>query len=551
MHKSFKQKSANTHIRSRSSSPRRSRSPRSSRNPRGASSFRSPSSLRGSRNSRNSQSLHNSQDLRSPQSPRGKHGSYGSRTNDIAGHQSGVANTQPLITRRGFIAGALGVAATAAAGGIFAATQCSNANNVPPSGADDATSSQSAASPQAASGLNPTEDLKPISVANESVFTTEQCEYMENPNEALALVAQAHLPYGTMILPGDETCVACVLPCENSNPLAQIGVLSFDTGLMTTLLNAAVGAAEGYEIYDARVCSQGLVWMEANITRGLWRVYSATLGGIMTDSPFLGNAAIAAEGNSDWQMPELAASGTFAFMQMCPNANGPAKKENSLMTRVPFGGTAEDVQTLWESEGAMACSPSSTAMGVAFAPRADTKGTSYQLVHIDASSGQVIDTMLLPQSMRPSFVAWGDTGFSFAFDSIYNYGDGISGLGTYTPATTIASDPNDGAANDGSAANIPRGNTEGEWFCFSRTPFTEPAWCNRWFIVKSTSVVAGIDLAGKRYFTLSPETATQGYGEFLAATGGRGRFATYSNIDYTPLNGKRITECNVRIWQAA
>ena len=28
---------------------------------------------------------------------------------------------------------------------------------------------------------------------------------------------------------------------------------------------------------------------------------------------------------------------------------------------------------------------------------------------------------------------WGKTGFSFAFDGIYNYGEGIANLGTYLP----------------------------------------------------------------------------------------------------------------------
>ena len=66
--------------------------------------------------------------------------------------------------------------------------------------------------------------------------------------------------------------------------------------------------------------------------------------------------------------------------------------------------------------------------------------------------------------------------------------------------------------------------------------------------MKSTGIVAAIDASGRRYFTIHPEYATQGYGEFLASSGARQRIVTYSNIDYTPLNKSRVFECNVRVW---
>lgn len=431
-------------------------------------------------------------------------------------------NSNAVISRRGFVFGALGVAAAAAVGGgVFAATQCSR-NDTPSDGA--ATSSGAASAD--ASGLSP------ISVSQDAVFTNEDCTSMENRDEAVRMVAQARLPYGTILTADDDSVAACLLPCETSTPLTKVGLLSFDTGQMTCVLEGAVGGNDGFEIYDVRANTQGVVWTECDILSGTWRVYSAALSG-GSGAPAIGTPALAAEGNAEWDTPSLTVSGDYAFWQVCPAKDGPRKKEPSTLMRVTFGAGEDDAKAVIESNGRMACAPSSTPTGVALAPRADIKGTSYQLTHIDASSGEITDAMLLPASMKPTYVAYGDTGFSFAFEDIYNYGDGIANLGTYT--STAA-----GGAPDGS----------GEWFRFSRTPLTEPAWCGTWFIVKSTSVVAGVDMAGRRLFSISPENATQGYGEFLASSGSGKRFATYSNIDYTPLSGNKITECNVRIWQA-
>lgn len=427
------------------------------------------------------------------------------------------------ITRRGFVRGAFGVAAAATLGGAaLTGTACSSGGNETDTG-----SASSSAESAAESILS---SLSPIEVTQDRVFTTEGCAYLENAAEAVILAAQAHLPYGTMLWASDNDCAACLLPCETSDPLTKVGVLSFDTGIMTTVLKEAVGAQNGFEIYDVRANRQGVVWTESDILNQKWRIYTATLSAIMTDEAILGPPILAAEGTGEWRLPELAVSGAFAFWQLCPDPDGPAKKEHSLLVRNAFGAPASEAKVVYESNGSMACSPSTSANGIVIAPRDENSNRSYVLVHIDADSGQVTDGMLLPSSMRPAFVSYGNSGFSFAFDSIYNYGDGISNLGTYTPAAA--------------------GETDGEWFSFARTPFTEPAWCGNWFVVKSTSVIAGIDLAGKRYFTMAPEHATQGYGEFLASAGATDRFATYANIDYTPLNGERITECNVRIWRS-
>ena len=302
-------------------------------------------------------------------------------------------------------------------------------------------------------------------------------------------------------------------------------MLPLGSGNVMTVLENAVGANDGFQIYDARLNSLGVIWLESDILNGKWRVYTARLSSGAVTSP-----QIAAEGNADWEMPSIAVSGDFGFWQMMPVKDGAASDEDSLLMRIPLGAPQDQAKVVFESEGRMACSLSATANGIVAAPRANAKGVYYQLTYISAETGQVEDTLILPASMKPTFVSYGETGFSFAFEDIYAYGDGISNLGTYTPAS---------------------GDVDGEWLRFGRTPYTVPAWCGGLVFVKSTSVVAAIDPSSRTYYTIQPEHANQGYGEFLASSGSCSRIVTYANIDHTPLNNRRIYECNVRVWSVS
>ena len=160
-------------------------------------------------------------------------------------------------------------------------------------------------------------------------------------------------------------------------------------------------------------------------------------------------------------------------------------------------------------------------------------------------------------------------------------GDGISNLGTYTPATavplTVAQAEEDAlagmqaeakaAAKDGADVQLTddqrasaRAQAEdavcelysaAEWFRFPRAPVTPPAFAGNWVFVKSTNVVAAVNLDARKYMTITTESATQGYGEYLASMGTGSRVVTFANVDYTPMNGAQIRECTVRVWETA
>ena len=340
------------------------------------------------------------------------------------------------------------------------------------------------------------------------------------PNGGEVLLTRRHFLYGALGVGA--------LAADTGKPLTQVALLSLSSGNSTVVLEQAVGSDEGFEIYDVRATSSGLIWAEADILDGVWRIYTAR-----TDGAALGNPALVEEGDGDWEMPTIAAVGNRAFWQVLPKASGPKKTEPSLFKRATMG--ANDIETLWTSIGRMATAPYATGDSVVITPRTDTSSIHYQLVRVDANTGEALDTMALPTSMKPLEAGYGNTGFMFSFDAGYQYGGGIASIGTYTPASAVT---------NGDYSNAP-------WFRFSRNPTAPPAWCGSYLMVKSRTQVVGINFDTNDWFAFDVKSGADDYGEYLASTGSRDAVVTYTNIDDKPLDGEARKYCLVRVWTPA
>ena len=436
----------------------------------------------------------------------------GSGNGTAIGSHNEAGSDAPLITRRRFLLGAVGIgAAAAAAGGGIAIASRTNGNDK--------------------------SELTALDVPEDAVSSLDGLTEIDS-SSAMTLVGNFELPYGTLAWSSDGAVAACLLPTEQSKPLAQIGILSLSTGECPVVVSQAIGQNEGFEIFDVRACSTGLVWVEADILEGLWRVYSAPLNGGNIGTPVL-----LEEGSSDWEMPALAVAGDFAFWQTLPKASGKARSENSLVKRAAFGSTSAAADIVCTSHGRMSTPPYALADSIVVTPRTNTSSVHHQLTCIDAQTGSVTDAMVLPTSMKPLEAGYGNNGFMFSFDSIYNYGGGIANLGTYTPKAAVQPAAADGTGN---AAY-----SDAEWFRFPRNPTAPPAWCGKWLMVKSTSAVCGVDLEAGTYFSFDVKSGTDSYGDYLASTGVVDVVVTYSNIDYQPLDGDAQKYCNVRVWAPA
>lgn len=408
-------------------------------------------------------------------------------------------NGEILLTRRHFLYGALGLGALAAVGGgASVVSQKMNQDETSP---------------------------KVLEVPNSAIILSDSLKQVKDYTDRMNLVGSYELPYGSLVWANDEKIAACLIPTDGANPLTQAALLSLSTGSYDTVLEAAVGNSEGYEIYDVRATSAGLVWTEADILEEVWRIYTAKLSGGSLSSPVL-----VAEGTADYDTPFITAVGDCAFFQVMPKADGKKSEEDSCLYRVTLG--SDKPKKIYASHGRMATAPYGLSDSVVITPRADASNVYYQLTRIDASSGKTTDTLTLPASMKPLEAGFGETGFMFAFDATYDYGEGISELGTYAPASTVT---------DGSYNTAP-------WFRFNRDPSAAPAWCGPYLMVKSTTAVCGVDLKKNEYFAFDVESGADTYGEYLATTGSHDTVVTFTNIDHVPLSDDKVHCCRVRVW---
>ncbi len=355
-----------------------------------------------------------------------------------------------------------------------------------------------------------------LAVDKNAVFSTADCSVAETA--PLTLAGEYKLPYGSLVWANSDTYAACLLPTENSSPLTQAAVLTLATGEYSVALSGPASKERGFDIYDVRCNEQGIVWVESNCFSGEWRVYAATLS-----RGTAGNATLVDSGDSNWDIPYITVANGRAFWQVMPTSNGNASTSASALKSAAFG--SSDVRVDWESDGRFSTAPYSTGDAVCISPRSEASSSYSQLTLIDAESGAMRESLTLPASMRPLEAAYVNGRFSFTFDSIYTYGEGLASLGTYAPTST---------------------NTGGEWFCFDRNPLCAPAWCGGNLIVKSTRAVAGIDLGTREMFSLDCPDDCDNYGDFLASQGDVNSLVTYLGMSSDEDNKYTL----VRVWKA-
>ncbi|MBQ9022064.1 MAG: Tat pathway signal protein [Eggerthellaceae bacterium] len=309
-----------------------------------------------------------------------------------------------------------------------------------------------------------------------------------------------------------------------------MGVLHLTSGGFYTLREHAVGEEEGFEIYDVRASSSGMVWMEAAIMEGLWRIYVASLSADLS----LGEPQLVEEGDASMEIPNFTIIDDYAYWQcMAPVTNENARREPSSI-RCARAGDGK-AKTLYDSVGRMSAPLTTYENSIIFSPR-HPDATSYcDLMRIDASSGKVLDSLTLPSGMYPHQIAYGATGFSFCFENIYDYGGGISNLGSYTPAEIHNAEKYDDLS----------------WFRFNRTPTTAPCWCgDNWFMVKSNQSVCAVNFTNKVFCSFGVESGCLDWGDFLISSGKREKIVTAMQIDDTDTEGNETKMTQVRVWQA-
>lgn len=361
-----------------------------------------------------------------------------------------------------------------------------------------------------------------LEVSNVDVIKLEDLDLVEDTSTYLKEGISVELPYNSLCFQDDDSLIATLQPTETGSPLTKATIIDINSGKETTLLQKSVSSEKGFEIYEFHATERGAIWTESNILRNVSRVYTTNNFSDITNS-----AKMVFESNAEWNMPSIAISNNTGYIQTTPvdiKKSGATAK----ILEVELASTSEP-KVIIESRQNFACTFSPYTDGIVATPRSTAASSSYELIAYNSSKGEVVERITLPTSMKPQDVAYGTLGFSFTFSGTYDYGGGISSLGTYAPA----------------AKNSPL------WVNFERTPTCPPAWIGNNLVVKSTTSIAIIDAANKKYTTITPPDGADTYGLWLATCGDKTHFTTITNVDITNVKGEKTHNCQLKTWVAS
>lgn len=129
---------------------------------------------------------------------------------------------------------------------------------------------------------------------------------------------------------------------------------------------------------------KGVVWTEADILDGVWRVFSARLS---SDGGSVSGVQKLDEGStSEFETPTIAAVGNHAFWQVMPKIDNTVSAASQIaqLKRATMGST--DGNVVYESAGRMATAPYASSDGVVITPRADGASSYYQLTLVSETA---------------------------------------------------------------------------------------------------------------------------------------------------------------------
>ncbi len=373
------------------------------------------------------------------------------------------------LSRRTFIAGAL----VTVAFGSLASTQLS--------GCGSSSSSVAVLSPD----VDAVETLGDVfTQSDETSHATEDAHFS--------------LPAGTLLWADTSTVAATLMPGSTSSPLTTAGVTSLDTGTYVELLSQAMGASEGYDIYDVR-CSENLfVWVELMFLTEDWRVYVATWSG-----DTLGTPRLLDSGDSDYDPPFIAASSNHAIWVVEPSTGGTKTLDETYVRSQ--GPSDSSATTICTSYGRLASSPRMANGVLTITPRLESSGVYYRLLACDPATGSEVSSAILPKTVKPYDALWLGSGFSFSIESTYSSSGAIGALGVY----------------------VQQGD---EYLYVGKTPLDDSVLVSDKFVCKTAYSVTVIDFAAQEYYSITPPSKAADYGDCIVTGGIADRLVLYTTV---------------------
>lgn len=396
-------------------------------------------------------------------------------------------NSGPEITRRSFVVGSAALTASALAAGAVL-TGCKS-SKIDTGDTTDHTTADS-------------NDIEVLAVDETDVTSLSSFDIVDDPTNLYTEVASYKLPLGSIVWQVSDSLAVVLGTGETSSPLSQVKMLDLGSGVLTTVISAAVSAADGYEIYDVRASTTTIAWSEYDYMTSDWRLYASTLNGSATS---IGEVYRLDDGDVNWDPPLICVVDDKVYWTRLPYEKGLYTSGSSYLRQSDAKGS--DVWDVYTSPGRFATTPEVSDGILAFVPRLATDNVYYQLAALDTTSDDVTEKTTLPVSVKPMNALYISGAFSFCIEASYSSDSAIATMGTY------------------------RSLGAGKYFRVGKVPSCSPALCNGRFIVKYGKSTAVIDLDDRTYFTIPAPSYSWSYGDYLAISGSCRNFVVYSTVD--------------------
>lgn len=380
----------------------------------------------------------------------------------------------PSITRRDLLRGAAaGALGAVAAGSVAAASGCSS----------------------------DTADVDVLDVSEDDVVTLDSFKELSSSAGRVDVDDLCTLNGGTILGGTGSAVCAAILASDTANPLNRLALLGLQSGRVSTVRQRAVGHKKGFEFLSARASNNMIVWVESNFLTSEWRVYCA---GVRQKALSIHNVVLLDSGDADWDAPAIEAVGNTVFWIVQPSEDGQKTTEDSHLKASAAGASPVVVHT---SHGRF-CGGLCASGGVVTAmPRVDTSGVYYQLTAFESTSGSVISSQVMPASFRPQAAVFMDGKFSFTIGASYDYGGGISEVGTYFPLD------------------------DGTWLRLVKQPYFAPGIAGGWLFSKSGARTVLVDLDNRAYLTVDAPEGSADWGDCPICIGKSRRVFVFATVD--------------------
>ena len=326
--------------------------------------------------------------------------------------------------------------------------------------------------------------------------------YVEEP-PGLAEAGSWSVPLGTVLHPSEGVWIAATATGEANLPPVKASAFSLASGELVDVVGKPVSSGSNVLIVDARCSDSVYAWCESNVATRAWTLYAAPFeaGALAADPTELWTA------DGDWDLPLFAVAGDRVVYQVMPLATGAKSTEDSTCY-VWHKGQGKATAAI-VSHGRFATEPAVSEGTVTLTPRVrEDEGVYYGIYAYELSDdlSRVVDSMVLPQSVRPmSAVRMGED-FVFQVEANYNSGGLLGNMGTYL------------------------GKSGGPFIAVSREPSTPAAGKFPILIVKSRSSYVDANVDTQEYGVVPALDHSVDYGEYPARIGTCNTFVSFTTV---------------------